>query len=517
MQRSTVLFLLLGGVVVAILATIAFSDPGEVVLPPSNGDNTVTDGTANENGSSGSLPTPSTTGGHDGPVPPDAPHVTITVTSKERFVPPPRPPVLAMTLAGEELPVEILAGVGSGFDAQARARGVAMIAIDMSPIRLLRQVAVAPDGNQPARIGPRVVVRGSVVDAQKKPIAKAVVWFGELQADGSRREFVVDEEGAFEGEVPTGEGVPMVVRAGGFASKWRTIVVTSDMQPLAAMLQPAAKVQIQLAGRAVEMDQARAFVVTSSKVSSSLSQWPFFAQCVSGGYPISELGQIEIDDLPQSGVVGVVIRHPFAPLVAPTDVKLGAKLVRATVPMRLGGSVLQGAVVDGEGDVVGGASLWALPQRRRLAGGRSQRLLPPHLKDLGACYAQAGPQGFFKIGGIGEDEPVLTVRAHGHAGRNVPVNTIKNAPVVLPKWLGGDAALRIQPPVAGKVWRVSINLGDGIDEACAADEPFVVSLPHAGAFDVEMVLRIDGEQVGESDVKALMATGPVDLVTPAPN
>lgn len=517
MQRSTVLFLLLGGAAVAVLATIAFSGPGEVVLPPGTGDNTVSDGTANENGSSVLLPTPSVAGGHDGPVPPDAPHVTITVTSKERFVPPPLPPVLATTLAGEELPVEILAGAGSGFDARNGSRGVAMVAIDMPPSRLLRQVALAPQGGQPARIGPRVIVRGSVVDTDKKPVAKAVVWFGELQADGSRREFGVDEAGAFEAEVPSSQGVPMVVRAEGFASKWRTIAVTSDVRPLTTLLQPAAKVQIQLAGRAVAMDQASAFVVTRSKVSSGLSQWPFFVQCLSGGYAISAEGQIEIDDLPQDGVVGVLIRHPFAPLVAPTDIKLGTKLVRATVPMRLGGSLLQGVVVDEQGAGISGASLWVLPKRRRLNEARSQRLLPPHLSDLGACYAQAGPEGLFEIGGIGEDTASLTVRARGHAGRSVPVQAIKSAPVVLPEWRGGDAALRIQPPVAGKVWQLSINLGDGIEEACAADEPFVVSLPHAGAFDVEMVLRVDGKLAGESDVKALLATGLVDLITPAPN
>jgi hypothetical protein len=64
---------------------------------------------------------------------------------------------------------------------------------------------------------------------------------------------------------------------------------------------------------------------------------------------------------------------------------------------------------------------------------------------------------------------------------------------------------------------VSINLGDGISENCAADEPFVIALPHAGRFDVEMVVEVDDKPRGNRDAKDLMVTGPIDLVTPPPN
>lgn len=519
MQRSTVLFLLLAGAVVAVLATIAFSGPGEVVLPPGTGDGPgAGDANSHQNGSAGSAP--SGTGSQlprVGPVPPDAPHVTITVTSKERFVPPPTSPPLATSASGEPLSGQVLAGVGAGFDAITNHRGVAMVSVELPPGRVLRQIAWNPKAPSPARIGPRIVARGVVLDAESEPVAAAFVWFGELAADGSAREFAVDEEGAFEADVPAGQGVPMVVRAIGFASKWRTIAVTSDMRALTEMLQPAATVQVQLAARAVEIDQARAFVVTRAQVSSGVSQWPFFRQCLTGGYEINDAGQVQIDDLPQVGVVGFVIRHPLAPLVAPAEIKLSSKLVRATVPVRMGESRMHGVVADDDGLGIAAASVWALRSRQRLDSARSLRLLPPHLNVLGACYSQTDSNGRFVIGSIDEAEPMIMARAHGYAGRNLPGALAEEAEIVLPRWLGGDAALRILPPVAGKVWRVSINLGDGIDEACAADVPFVIVLPHVGSFDIEMVLRIDGKQRGTRDVKQLMVTGPIEIATPSPN
>ena len=519
MQRSTVLILLLGCLVVAAVATWAFSGHGDGVLPPNGGDSSAGagNGAANENGSTGSVPSEtglqSTSNG--GPVPSDAPHVTITVTAKERFVPPPSPPLLATTFAGEALPVRVLAGVGAGFDAPKRARGNAIIAVDVPSGQLLRQVVQSQRSANVARIGSRIVVRGKVTDLEQQPIASAVVWFGELAADGSVRDFTADEAGEFEADVPAGQGVPMVVRAKGFASQWRTVQITAETGPLSQVLQPAGTVQIQLATRALAMDKARAFVVSRGEVSSGVSQWPFFWQCVSGGYEVSPQGQVVMDDLPQLGAVGVVIRHPLASLAAPVKVKLGSKPVRATVPLRMGPQML-GVVVDDEGLPISEASVWTLLAGLRLDGPRSQRLFPPHLDVLGSCFSYTNAGGSYVIG-LGEGhEPTLAVRARGYAGRDMPALQAQESEVVLPWWRGGDAALRILPPVDGEVWRVSINLGDGIEEVCAADEPFEIALPYAGSFAVAMLLHIDGEQRGSRDVRELMATGPVDLETPSP-
>jgi len=519
MQRSAVLILLLGCAVAAVVAVMATSGR-DAILPPTRGSSGggPSPEDPNENVSGGSVPsqTGSEATSYTGPVPADAPHVTIKVTEKERFVAPPSPPLLATNFAGEALPARVLAGVGAGFDAPLRARGTALVVVDVPGGKLVRQIARNGAASAPTRIGARVMVRGKVVDLERKPITTASVWLGELAVDGSVREFAVDEEGAFEADVPVSDGVPLVVRADGFASQWRSIKVSGQMGALTEMMQPAATVHVQLATRAVEMDKARAFVVSQGDVSSGVSQWPFFWQCLTGGYEVSDQGQVQIKDLPQNGTVGVLIRHPTAPLMAATKVKLGQKEVRSVVPLRMGSQML-GVVVDEEGNGVAGASLWALRAGQRLNGARSLRLLPPHLDVIGSCYAQAGADGHYVIGALDDERSVLSVRAHGYAGRDLSPASVQEEEIVLPKWRGGDAALHIQPPVAGKVWRVTINLGDDLDEVCDKDEPYVIALPYEGVFEVEMRLQVGGEQYEPQKVPRLMATGPVELVTPSPN
>jgi hypothetical protein len=286
MQRSTVLFLLVGCIVAAVVAIIVFSGPGDVVAPPGAGETEANAADPNRaNGSSG-------TGASDSVnqrnlVSSDVPHVRITVTSKEQFVAPPQTLPLAVSTDGRLLQAEVLAGVGAGFDAEANRRGVALIAIDFDGGRLLRQVTVDPSVESVARVGARVVLRGRVQDTVQKPVPGATVWLGEFTADGSEREYAVDQEGAFEANVPAGEGVPFVVHAPGFASTWRTMTVSPTSQPLSEVLQSATSLSIQLAARADGLQSVRVFVVPQAPVSTGVSQWPFFRQCLSGGYAVN--------------------------------------------------------------------------------------------------------------------------------------------------------------------------------------------------------------------------------------
>lgn len=516
MQRSTVLFLLVGCTVAAVVAIIAFSDQGQVIAPPDDGEVQV-DGGDPDRGNGGLGTGTSDSVGSPGPVPPDAPHVRITVTSKEQFVPPPQSLPLAVTVDGTPLVVEILAGVGAGFDAEPNRRGVALIAIEFDGGRLLRQIAMNPDTQLPTRVGARVVLRGRVLDAAQKPVLGATVWLGEVAADGRERDYVVDEEGAFEADVPAGAGVPFVVRAPGFASSWRTLTVAPTTVPQNELLYPATSLSIQLAARADGLAAVRVFVIPQSPVSTGLSQWPFFRQCLSGGYRVNDKGQAVIDDLPQYGMVGVVVRHPLSASGRATAAKLTAQPVRITVPVAFTAGRQVGVVTDRDGNAIASASIWVRSPNQRLQGTTSSRLLPPHLDLRGVCFAAADQSGQFEIGLLDEERAVMSVRAMGYAGRNVSPLAFKNAEVVLPAWLPGEASLRIQPPTVGEVWRVSINLGDGITEQCAADVPFVIALPHAGRFDLEMVVEVDGKPRGNRDAKDLLVTGPIDLVTPAPN
>lgn len=521
MQRSTVLFLLVGCTVAAVVAIIAFSAQGQVIAPPGGGNGQVDGGDPN-GGNGGSGPGTSDAAGQQvvgdqEPVSPDAPHVRITVTSKEQFVAPPQSLPLAVAVDGTPLQVEVLAGVGAGFDAKANQRGVALLAIDFDGGRLLRQISMNPDGQSPTRVGARVVLRGRVLDTARKPISGATVWLGEVSADGRERDYPVDDAGAFEANVPAGAGVPFVVRAPGFASTWRTLTVAPTTVPQDQLLHAATSLSIQLAARADGLAMVRVFVIPQSPVSTGLSQWPFFRQCLSGGYVVNDKGQAVIDDLPQYGVVGVIVSHPLSASGPAIVAKLTAQPVRMTMPVAFTAGRQIGVVADEEGRPIASACVWVRSPNQRLQGATSSRLLPPHLDLQGVCFAAADQSGQFEIGLLDEQQAVMSVRAMGYAGRNLSPLAFKNAEVVLPAWLPGEASLRILPPTAGEVWRVSINLGDGITESCAADVPFVIALPHAGRFDVEMVVEVAGKPRGNRDAKDLLVTGPIDLVTPAPN
>lgn len=501
------MLLLVGCTVGAVVAIIVFSDPGDVVAPPGIG----------QTGSNGNRGTGANVPSDQEPILAGAPHVRITVTSKEQFVAPTDTLPIAVGVDGRLLRTEILAGVGAGFDAGIDRRGLALIAIDIDGGRLLRQVAMGPTVESVAQIGARVVFRGRVLDMAQNPVAGAAVWLGEISADGNERQYVVDEQGSFEASVPAGEAVPFVVRATGFASSWRTITVTPNMEPLREVLQPATSLSVQLAARADDLESVRVFVVPQSPVSTGVSQWPFFRQCLSGGYPVNEKGLAVIDDVPQHGMVGVIVRHPFSVVRRAVSAKLEVRPVRVTVPVKLAVGRQLGMVADADGNPIASASVWMRSPSQRLQGASSLRLLPPHIDVLGVCFATTGSSGEFHVGLLGEEPTVMSVRARGFAGRDISPEAFMNSEVVLPAWSSGEAALRIQPPMVDKDWRVSVNLGDGIDEKCSANEPFVVALPHAGRFDVEVIVEVDEESRGMRNVKDLMVTGSVDVVTKAPN
>lgn len=523
MQRSTLLFLLVACTAVAVALIFAFSQSNVGVDPPtpvrSTGSVAGSGPTAGNETADGNEPADGhqgPTGGYQGEVPEDAPHVQITVTPLERFVAPPSHPQLAESVDGTPLSARILAGVGAGFDAMSDRRGVSLLAVEVPGGQVLRQLAVSPTTSAMARIGARIVLRGRVADAAQQPIKQAEVWFGELAADGSQRVVSVDETGAFEVDVSAGDGVPFVVRAPGFASTWRTITVDPQAQPLLEVLRPATSLSVQLAVRADELSRARAFVVPLGRVSTGVSQWPFFLQCLSGGYALDEAGQVRIDDLPQHGEVGVVVRHPLAPTTRPVKAKLAEQLVRVIVPVTFAASRLLGAVVDDYGNVITSASVWVRSPEQQLGSSPSMRLLPPHLDLHGACFDATDTGGQFVIGVAEEQQLVLSVRAKGHAGRDLSPRSLANAAVVLPTWIGGEPSLRILPPLAGELWRVSINLGGGINAACAADDALLVSLPHSGRFSIEMTVTVAGKQLGERVVKEVMVTGLLPLKTAAP-
>ena len=290
MRRSTVVFLLLGCTVVAALVLSWRAGPGRVQAPPRAG------------GPAGA-PARGVDLARADRQRVQVPTVTLNVRALERFVAPPASVPLAVRPNGAPLLGRVIAGAGAGFDVDAQPRGAALLEIEDGDRRLLRVASLGEPQPSPAlTIGARVTMVGVVLDDRGQPLSGASVWFGERSADRSQRLFRTDEQGAFAADVPAGAGVPFVVRASGYASTWRAISAPVGVggasrrsDALRVMLEPASTIHLQVAGRAVEIDRARAYVLPGvDAISSGVARWPFFAQALDGGYAIDADGRAVI-------------------------------------------------------------------------------------------------------------------------------------------------------------------------------------------------------------------------------
>jgi len=508
MQRSSATFLLAAAILAGV-AALAWQASADGEPPPA--------GTGSGEPGSGSG-TPGTTPRVVPPstLPPEMLRVVVEVQERERYVPPPPQRAQAVRAAdGMELPTELLAGVGAGFDAPSRTAGIAAAVIDFEGVQLVRQVPVGEAVSRTA-VGARITTRGRIQDAAQKPIAGARVWLGEQDAEGKEREALTDAEGAFELDTPSGEGVPFVVRAPGYAAAWRPVVVALPGPDLQMILQPGGVIEVQLAALGTHIDQARLFVVPTDKVTSELSQFPFFLQAMTDGAAVDDNGRGKVVDLPVSGKVGILVRHPMAPATAPHEVRLAGAFTSAIVPLKFLEPKRSGQVVDAAGRPMGGVSVWSLPARTSLAAVGSVRLLPPHLEVLGACATRTDEQGAFVVGGLPGAGWVLSLRAHGCAGRDLVWADVGPEPLVLAAWQGGEPSLRLLPPVAGEAWAAEADLAGGIRATLEKDQPWLVSLPHAGRFDVKLTVFSGTTQRASKTFHDVPATGVVELQTPRP-
>lgn len=485
MQRSTVLFLLFL-FVAAALAGVWYqgSGRGMAVVPGP------LDATGDADGGD---PVPSPTSSSPATLPSSAPWVQLEVRQLERFRPPVVLPRLAERVDGTPLAARVVAGALAGFDVAPRARGLAMIEVAVGTGILLRQVGVDPEVLRPTRIGAPAVVVGTVTNGDGAPLVGATVWLGARDGAGQRRTFLSDEQGRFEAEAPSGTGVPLVVSAPGHATSWRAIDVLHGMLPVPVLLQPGIDLTVQLAGLGVAVERARAYVVPVARVATGVAQWPFFLQELAGGAAFDDAGRAMVVGLPAHGEVAVVVRHPLVPAGAPVAVPLDRLRGPVVVPLAVASEQRVLRVVDERGEPLAQVHAWCHDGRARFDGARSLRLLPPHLDLRGVCYANARGDEVLRIGVPADEAVTLSLRAHGHAGRDLVMRELGDEPVVLPRWRGaGDAALVIAPPVAGTAWRLTCNLGGGLDEVCEADRDFEVSLPSAGRFAITVTVD-DGE------------------------
>jgi hypothetical protein len=437
----------------------------------------------------------------------ERPRVFVQVRALEEFVAPPAPRVAAVRLdTGAPLPMQVLAGEGAGLDARAH-EGLALVAIGIDGGGcVVRQVEVAATGVARAAVGARIVATGRVP-------AGARVWLGELDASGELREAVADGEGAFELDVPAGTGVPFVVRAVGCASTWQPVTVSGVSRSFSATLQPGCSLDVQLAGAAEGIERARVFVVPTAVVSTGAAQYPFLLQAVLGGFVVGQGGRATVPDLPRGSEIGVVVEHPLAPGVAPKVVALKTAHERTIVPLARSASVVGGSVIDEGGHPLAGVSVWRRPRGQRLGGIAAGRFLPPHLGVPGACGTATDEDGRFTVGDVEDRDAVLSLRAPGRAGRDLSLDQVA-ARIVLPEWRGDQPEVRLSPPRPGVSWVAETDLAGGVRAEVAADQPWVVSFPHAGRFDVIVTTSLGGEVRGEAKFADLMVAGRVELQAP---
>jgi hypothetical protein len=503
MQRSSATFLLAAAILVGV-AAIAWQAMENGELPPPG-----------PGGSGNGTVTAAPQDVPPSPLPPDTLRVVVEVQARERYVPPPPQRAQATRASdGAELPTQLLAGVGAGFDAPSRTAGIAAAGIDFEGVRLVRQVPVGEAVSRTV-VGARITARGKIHDAVQKPVAGARIWLGEQDAEGKLREVLTNAEGGFELDTPSGEGVPFVVRARGYAAAWRPVAVGPPGPDLQMILQPGGVLEVQLAVLGTDLDQARLFVVPTATVTSELSQFPFFLQAITGGAAVDDNGRGKIDELPTSGKVCILVRHPMAPATAPHETTLAGVLTTAIVPLKLSETKWSGQVVDPAGQPMTGVSVWSLPARASLAAVGSVRLLPPHLEVLGGCASRTDEQGAFALGGLAGAGSILSLRAHGCAGRDlVWADAGPGSRFVLAPWQGGEPSLRLLPPAAGAAWVAEADLAGGIRAALEKDEPWVVSLPHAGRFDVKLTVFSGTTQRASKTFHDVHATGVVELQAP---
>jgi hypothetical protein len=454
------------------------------------------------------------------PLPTDAPRVVVAVRELWPYVAP-RPPRVLATMAGssEELPVQLLAGTdASPFGDGARA-GLVLASIDLGGGAFaLRQVAVETAAPTRLVLGPRRLVRGTVVDARQQPIAGAQVALGEYDTSGAVRAVTTDAEGHFELDTWAGDGVPLVVEADGHASQWRSLQVLENGENLRVVPLPeGGELAVQLAGEARAVEAARVFVVPLASLATEWVQFPFFLQLLGRGTAVQANGRATLRGLPRTGSIGVVVQHPGLPLAAPVEARPGALRAPLLVPLSLQ-PLATGRLVDADGAPVAGALALLRPGGRAMPASGSLRMLPPGLDAQGCTLAYGAADGTLAMAGSAAAGSVLSLRAPGYAGRDLPFTAAwLTEPIVLPVWRGGEPSLRLLPPRAGGRWQSEWNLSGGLQLTHEAGASPTVALPQAGRFEVQVTTFVGSERKATVTLPAIDATGPIDVQAPPPD
>ncbi len=286
-----------------------------------------------------------------------------------------------------------------------------LLAVEVAGRRTLRLVTLRDPSPLIVRLGGDASVGGTIVDSDGHAVRGARVWLG-------GETVVSDDEGRFSAHVMAGTGLPVVVRAPGFASAALVLDVTGGLvDSVRFVLREAAEVRVRLLGPMPAGGSARVFVLPGGDpTTSDEAQYPYFMQALEGGVPMSARGVAVLSDLPVDARVRVAVEHAgLASGTAPTAITRTRALdltVAAVATPKLSGRIrmedgaacVGALVVSASGALDAGAR----PPAASLA-------LPPLAYWLPSGAVHTAADGSFALARRHGTEPgVLLVGAEGH-------------------------------------------------------------------------------------------------------
>jgi hypothetical protein len=355
--------------------------------------------------------------------------------------------------------------------------GVALVRIQCEGRSLHRRVRlVQPEVDIELQFGPELEVTGQVFAGDGRPLAGCRVWAG----GAVEQEVVTDADGRYRIPVVASIGVPLVVRAEGFAAGFRFVdVEAGSANAVDFRLEPECVLRVQAAATVGGDDPlagAEVYVAPAGEVSTSLLQYPFFLQGLLERWELDERGGVVVRGLPRGVRVDVGVRGPRIGRFTKPSVELRGDRKDVTVMLVQPAEQLRGRIVDETGDPVAGVVI-AHTRSAVSAAAADRWLLPAAVGSAFDVVSVTGSDGQFVLAAPARDDERIQI-AHRNVGlewragwRELP------AELALPAWKGSETALRL-PAGSGLCWAVgNLNGEDGMPLRPAGPHKAVLPLP----------------------------------------
>ncbi len=362
--------------------------------------------------------------------PGDLVRVSITTRDRGRLLTPSAPSLrceLRLGRTSVAADATLVAGPGAALRSDAAGRHLVRYAID-GGADLFRVVHLGSVADVAVvALGPEAELRGVVTGPDGEPVADAEVWTG-TAIDGEPQFEFTDAAGRFAALARYGgEGIPIVVRRRGFASRFRVVDVLDGGDDIAIRLEPATALEVRFAAVLDDPETARVAIVPASP-GVALRHYPFFMGIFDGPLRLDADASCVVRDLPRAGQVQVAIAHPDT--IAATPVR--ADLARAdrqavVVSQRALDAFYTARVVGVDGEPVADARVELRREGRAVWTRAHGWMLPPGAHRVDGRVAVTDADGRFRIGRP-RGAATLQVRAATHCGVEIALASGRRGP-----------------------------------------------------------------------------------------